>query len=59
MAATDMAVARKVQGKLAAAQWDVSAARLSQRPDLIQAFMSGSMDADTLAAEIGARAIEN
>jgi ABC-type Fe2+-enterobactin transport system substrate-binding protein len=57
MAATDMADARKVSAKLAAARWDVSAVRLSQRPDLIAAFMKGEMGADAVAKEIGAKAI--
>jgi hypothetical protein len=57
MAAPDMIAARKVRVKLNAARWDVTAARLSERPDLIRAFMAGKMDADAVAKEIGAKAI--
>jgi hypothetical protein len=52
-----MIAARKVRVKLNAARWDVTAARLSERPDLIAAFMRGDMDADAVAKEIGAKAI--
>jgi hypothetical protein len=57
MAAGDMIAAHKVRIKLLAARWDVTRARLSQRPDLIAAFMRGDMDADAVAKEIGAKAI--
>jgi hypothetical protein len=54
-----MIAAHKVRIKLNAAHWDVTAARLSERPDLIAAFMRGDMDADAVAKEIGAAAIKD
>jgi hypothetical protein len=53
-AASGMTAARAVRRKLAAAGWDVGAARLSQRPDLIAAFMRAEMDENAVAKAIGA-----